>query len=425
MTITLRPYQFDAAAAARAAYARGLRSVLLVGPTGMGKSAMIAWIAERHVSADAANSVLVVVHRTVLVDDLSERIRRAGAHERVQVVSVQGLLAARKRQLPLPPATLLVFDEAHHYAADEWSAVAAAYPDALIVGFTATPVRSDKRPLTQFQELIVVAQTHELQAEGHLVPCVVIAPARKRQALAESPVAAYQQHTPGKRAIVFCADQEHARTVADEFSAAGIAAASMDADTPERERTRILAEFRAGALRVLTNVFLLTEGFDDPGAEVCVIARGCDHVGAFLQMVGRVLRPCDGKTEAVLLDLKGAVHEFGLPSDPREFSLSGEAIRSLSKLEPARQCKACGLFARSWPAECPRCGEPSPKPPRPRVSREQLQAIRSVDGTDKRRATYQRFAAQARAKGYAPGWAAHRFKSVYGFWPTREVMHGA
>lgn len=424
--IELRDYQVNAVTAARDAYAAGIRHVLLVGPTGMGKGVIIAWVAERHISADPNNTVLVVVHRTVLVQDLEQRIGALGLPStKVRIESVQGLLAAVKAGRALPAATLLIFDEAHHYVADEWKAVLAHYPTALVLGFTATPVRADKRPMSPpFERMVVVAQTHELQAKGVLVDCDVIGPAKVLKNLAEHPVVAYQKHAAGRRAVVFCQDVAHAQALAVEFNAAGIAAASIEADTPEADRARILGAFRAGDIRVVTNVFLLTEGFDDPGIEVCILARGCDHVGAFLQMVGRVLRIAPGKSRALLIDLRGAVRQHGMPSDPREFHLTGKPIRSLKALAPLMQCRPCGATFRAGPPACPRCGAKAPPPPRPRVKREDLQAIRAVDPVDKRRALYASLVAKARAQGHKPGRAAFIFKSIYGHWPPAEVTRG-
>lgn len=419
-SLVLRDYQVNAITAARDAYAAGMRHVLLVGPTGMGKGVIIAWVAERHLAAHPSNTVLVVVHRTVLVQDLDKRIAALDLPTtRVRIESVQGLLAAVKAGRPLPSATLLIFDEAHHYVADEWKALLGHYPTALVLGLTATPVRSDKKPLgPPFEHMVVVAQTHELQARGVLVECDVVGPLKVLKQLAEHPVTAYQKHAAGRRAVVFCQDVQHAQDLAREFNAAGVTSASIESDTPDDERTRILAAFRAGEIRVLTNVFLLTEGFDDPGIEVCILARGCDHVGAFLQMVGRVLRPSPGKSRALLIDLRGAVRQHGMPSDPREFHLTGKPIRSLKALAPLLQCRPCGATYRAGPPACPRCGAKSPPPPRPRVKREDLQVVKSVEPSEKKRAYWENLSAQARARGYRAGWAFFRFKAVYGHPPN-------
>ena len=147
-----------------------------------------------------------------------------------------------------------------------------------------------------------------------------------------------------------------ARTVAEAqeyataFSAAGIATACVHAGTPEDERAHALAQFRSGRVRLLSNVYVMTEGVDLPAASVCILARSIGSVGGYLQMVGRILRPALGKTSATLIDLPGISHDHGCPEDERMFSLEGKAISLV-----VRACKVCSApLSAGYP--CPRCG---------------------------------------------------------------------
>jgi superfamily II DNA or RNA helicase len=126
-----------------------------------------------------------------------------------------------------------------------------------------------------------------------------------------------------------------------------------------------MQRFRSGDLDVLASVACLTEGVDVPEAEVCMLARGVSHPGAYLQAVGRVLRPAPGKTEALLIDLPGGTYRYGFPTDDRLYTLSGEAISRAEKLSSLRQCQVCGTVWESAKA-CPECGEVPPVTP-PRV----------------------------------------------------------
>lgn len=414
----------------------GARAVLLVLPTGGGKTAIATEITRQHIAKDVGHRVLFLAHRTELIKQAAARLRAEGVSDmrviqggstigdtgaRVTVASIPTLITDRWLAA-LPPATLVIFDEAHHTKAASWSRIASAYSGAIRIGLTATPERADGKALGDiFEQILVVSTVRELTDLGYLVPCAVYAPASYTNALAADPAEAYLEHGDGKRAIIFCPTVVHARTVADELTARGVPSACVDGEISGAVRATHLARFAAGDLRVVTNCGVLTEGFDDPGCEVVILARACDHVGMYLQIVGRVLRSSPGKESCKLIDLRGAVHRHGLPDDPREYSLEGEAIRqAVDRLPPLKQCKRCGYCGRTW-KECPACAYRQADPEPPEVRRERLQQIVATEGAEQRRAYFDRLSAVARERGYAHGWVAHRFRAKYGVWPVGIV----
>jgi superfamily II DNA/RNA helicase len=116
-------------------------------------------------------------------------------------------------------------------------------------------------------------------------------------------VEAYIDHTLGRRAICFVVTVEHARHLATAFLAAGIPAASVSGETPLVERKQLYRALRAGSLKVLTNVLVLTEGFDLPQVECVIMARPTQSRALFVQCIGRGLRLAPTKRECVILDL--------------------------------------------------------------------------------------------------------------------------
>ncbi len=174
---------------------------------------------------------------------------------------------------------------------------------------------------------------------------------------------------------------------------------------------------RNGKVAILGQCNVLTEGFNDPGAEVCILARTCDHVGLYLQIVGRVLRPAPGKESALLIDLRGVVHRHGLPDDERVYALEGDAIRTVTSL-PLKQCKRCGYCGRAW-RECPACDFKQADPVPPEVRRERLQQVFATHDDEKRAAYWESLQEIAKARGYHPNWCAHRFRARYGALPAR------
>jgi superfamily II DNA or RNA helicase len=456
---TLRPYQQTAYDRTRAAYRAGKRAILLVAPTGAGKTTIGAHFVRR--AADKGHPVVWVAHREELLDQARERLLAEGiprvgiiANDRatmnapVQVASLPTLVARAHRGLP--PARVLVFDEAHHGPAETYLAIARAFQaqGAAILGLTATPERGDGRALGVadggiFDEMVVVSSVRELQALGFLVPCVTYAPASFTKELSQDPVAAYLSRTPGERAFVFCGGRApvlHAEKTAAAFLAAGVQAATIHADTPWILRRARIEAFKtqspaalleAGTMErpplVLVNVYTLTEGVDVPEASCCILARGCGHAGMLLQMVGRVLRTAPGKTKATLIDLRGVVHRLGLPEADRTWSLEGKAI-SLTREERERkrklkQCPACDGMVATWSTDrdgwrtCPLCRERVAGPELPQVAPRALHAMGTAATPATREKVLATLARSCAKKGYRHGWIGHAYKTRFGEFP--------
>ncbi len=433
----LRPYQADAIGAARAAVAAGKRAPLLVLPTGGGKTRIgvefvaravalgrrVLWLAHRRELVDQA--VAAVVGEGMPASQIS--VLRAGSRSHdparpVCVASTQTMLVVDDP----PPADLVVLDEAHHYVAEQWREVATPYARAVLLGLTATPGRSDGIGLGGlFDVLLEVTTIEQLTLDGVLVPCDVVWPGSrmKSRTIAADPVEAYLEHAPGTAAIVFCADVAAAKDTAARFMQRGIAAACVEGAMPAGERARAIEAFKAGRLRVLVNVFVLTEGFDHPATETIILARGCGAVSTFLQIVGRGLRASPGKTRCLLLDLVGAVKVHGLPDARREYSLDGVGIKLAGgeKPEAIRQCAACGCVSRPAPV-CPRCGKAPEYKPIEVDARELVRAKRSdVADPAEREAFLEWLEGERFRAGHAVGWVSHRYKARFGTWPHRKI----
>jgi len=335
----------------------------------------------------------------------------------VQVASVDTLAASKVR----PPADLVVVDEAHHATAETWREILSAYPKAWILGLTATPERGDGTALGNvFDTMITGPSIPELVDAGHLVDCDVIAPDSERNHLACEPVEAWQKWAGGRPGFVFARTIEQSRRLASQIPDA----AHVDGSTPKDVRDSILERFRSGSINVLSSVFVFTEGVDLPRAGVCMLARGCGHAGTFLQMVGRVLRPHPLKERALLIDLVGAVHSHGLPTDERTYSLEGLPISTSEKVPPITQCVECGACWRSGTSRvCIRCKAELPPPKEPDVIDRKLSAVKRVlrpnASQEERSRNLEKWRNIARERGYKSSWASVRYKAVYGQWPRR------
>lgn len=436
----LRQYQLDAIQRTRLAASQA-RSVLVVSPTGSGKTTIAGQIVASAVSRN--KRVLWLAHRSELIEQGFDRLREFGLtvgaiaasntrppnpYAPVQVASIQTLLA---RPALRPAADIVVWDEVHHSVSDEWSALAQHYASSLLLGFTATPERSDGKGLGAiFQRLVVAARVQELVELGHLVPCEIRRPGRRLKpgTIAQRPVDAYLNEARGRRTICFSPSVEAANAHAEEFNGLGVTARVVTGDMPQAERALYLSAFKRGEIQVLVNVYVLTEGFDDPGTSCVIMARGCGTAGMYLQITGRGLRPAPGKRDCLLIDLHGVSHVHGHPQDDREYSLDGKGIRRAGEIEvdPQGSCRVCGAPINPGEA-CAECGTAPKLIEPPKVTGDPLEkyAKKRAEDNSQKAATYARWIADAAGKGYKQGAAKGKFKAVYGEWPSYRIEQDA
>lgn len=435
--IALRGYQRAALAETRAAIVSGKRRPLIVLPTGGGKTCLGTEMARGHLERKPENRVVWLAHRRELVAQGAATLQRAGldvganglnAAARAQVASVQTVL----RRGQAPEGTLVFLDEAHHFMSDEWRAFFDVYAHATIIGLTATPERGDGRALGErFDHLVVGAQVQDLIALWHqdhtqgLVPVEVIRP-RKLLApdkIAQTPVDAYMQYARGRRAVVFAPHIRACQEFAEQFAARGVRVRVVEGKTADETRDESLALFAAGKIDVLVNCMVLTEGWDCPPADVCILARGCGSVGLMLQMCGRVMRPADGKRGALVIDLRGVTHTLGDPDEERIFSLDGDGIGRKGAAAGARFCRRCQALLPEVGA-CVECGKVPEELVTPTATGDELAKFASMRAltADKRVAWLAKQVRVMREKGHKRGWLTYRYKAVFGHYPTSEMI---
>jgi superfamily II DNA or RNA helicase len=384
----LRPYQVEAQQAILEHRARGIRSQLVSLATGLGKSVVIATL-PKLLSLRPGDVTVVVAHRDELIEQLAEKFRienpealigiekaerRASDECNIVVATVQTLADKRLEEFVKRfhrRISLFVIDEAHHAAAPSYraivDAVLAQRPEAMILGFTATPNRGDGvRLVDVFEKIVYTMDARKAIDAGYLVPVKSYAVAtttnlddvasrggdfvigqlaaavnvtQRNRVLVE----AYKKSTPGLKALVFTASVEHARDVAEEFVAHGVNAEWASGETPREERERIVREFRGDGIDVLVNCGLYLEGFDVPSVQVILNARPTKSTTLYTQITGRALRPLDDiatplsntnsalerreliekspKPAAIVIDLVDQAHRHELVTVPSLYGL--------------------------------------------------------------------------------------------------------
>ena len=473
MRYVLRPDQEEVLQKVKALFVQGARRVILFLPTGAGKTVIASHVVEGAVSK--GNRVLFLAHRRELIFQSSEKLANLGVSHgiimgshptspsaSVQVASVQ--TAVRRN---LGNFQVVIVDECHHARSDSYQEILNRYPQSAILGLSATPYRLDGKGLGKiFQEIVPGLGTRDLINAGHLVPFRVFAPptidmrgakirggdfAREEMSRCMGTkiygdiLRHWQNHGRGLPTVLFAASVQQSEELVAEFRGAGVAAAHIDASTLPAKRDEALKALASGNLELLSNVGILTEGWDCPPAACGIMARPTASLCLHVQMVGRMLRTFQGKTGAIILDHAGNHLRHGFVTDDREIDLDGLKKRSKKdgevKVPSVRICPSCYACMPGATLVCPQCGhvfeatgreirynrasilqeiKPGPLKSWQRdMGREVYPDAPKKPRTKKDPATYYaEKLAIARERGYNLRWADHQFMATFGKWPS-------
>lgn len=381
MPVQLRDYQIETLKETAIAFSVGYKRPCISVACGGGKTCLAAFAAEN--CQKKGRTVWFLVHRKELLDQTTATFERFCIERRSIYIGMVGTVANHPERWPEPHT--IIFDECHFSAAKTWGKIIGAFPNAYIIGLTATPCRLDGKPLNSiYDTLIDGPQAAELIQSGYLAPYRYYAPAvadltslrRKgsdfdteqasdiltERAVFGDVIQHYNALATGKKAICYCASIRHSKAMAAEFQAAGIAATHFDGDTPKAQRTQIIEDFRAGRIQILCNVDLISVGFDCPDCECCILLRPTMSTALYIQQACRALRPAPGKT-AVILDHVGNVLRHGLPDESRHWTLEGGMQKRKAYTESGRlsirTCLRCYSAYNGQLKTCPYCGEPA------------------------------------------------------------------
>lgn len=349
----LRPYQVDAVDAIVAAKARGVKRALYCLPTGTGKTQIFVGVQSR-----LAVPALVLAHREELLEQAAARFRQADPSVHVGIEQGartapgwSGIIAAsvqtvcRGRRLEWFKPGLIIVDEAHHAVArsyvkalDRFNAFADDGP--LVVGCTATPKRLDRLNLQSvFQEQVYSYTIRDAIRDGWLcdirgfrVKTTTDLTGIKRTAgdynqgqlqdavdvdvRTDDTIRHWEQVAADRPTIVFCAGVKHAKNAAAAWSEKGYPAEHIHGGMGSEERRAVLDRFRSGETQVLTNVEVLTEGFDYPEIGCVVMMRPTQSWALYVQCVGRGMRLAPGKRDVVVIDVVDNCGRHTLASVP-------------------------------------------------------------------------------------------------------------
>ena len=333
----LRPYQQEAKDAIFSQW-ESVDKTLLVLPTGCGKTIVFAKVTEECVRQ--GRRVLILAHRGELLQQAADKLSKVtglgcatekaeesclGSWFRVTVGSVQTMMREKRlSQFPDDYFDTIIIDEAHHCVSDSYQRVLGHFPEAKVLGVTATPDRGDMRNLGQvFESLAYEYTLPKAIKEGYLSPIrAVTLPLKldlsgvgvqagdfriQELATALDPYL-YQiademkEYCMDRKTVVFLPLVKTSQKFRDILNERGFRAAEVNGDS--RDRAEILEAFDRGDYNVLCNSMLLTEGWDCPSVDCIVVLRPTKVRSLYSQMVGRGTRlsPETGKDHLLLLD---------------------------------------------------------------------------------------------------------------------------
>ena len=404
----LRDYQADICSRVNEALELH-RSVMVQMPTGTGKTVVLAELVRRLVNEDEDNpssfifhhpiNILIVAHRRELIEQIKATIKRVGLNAKNhsssilnQTIVVESIQTVSRRidSLCFTPS-LIVIDEAHHALAKTYKMMWEAWPEARFIGLTATPCRLNGKGFTDLFDCLVqswdiptfikerwlstydfvsikagsdtqrlIRSLKKRGADGDYQVKEMDAVLNKRPSI-ERLYQSFMEYAQNRKGFVYAINIDHARSIAEYYRSKGIAAVDISAQTPAKERERLISLFKNTApsspnahlstlcsIQVLVNVDIFSEGFDCPDMEFIQLARPTLSLAKYLQMVGRGLRPSKGKKNCMIIDNVGLYRVFGLPSqiwnwkgmfkglypikDGRLLSIKGEGLRMKDNL---------------------------------------------------------------------------------------------
>ena len=375
-------------------------------PTGSGKSHIVAALCKEAIQTWPETRILMLTHVKELIEQNAEKMRdhwpnaplgiySAGMRRRDigEPITFAGIQSVRNKADQIGHVDLVLIDECHLVSHKQEGGyrkliddLTLINPALRVIGLTATPYRLGHGYITDepalFSDIIAPVSIEELIFKKHLAPL--------RSKLTNHKLSVDGVHKRGGEYIdselqaavdtddhnvsvvdevislagdrrswlFFCAGVRHAHNVADILTARGITSACIVGDTPKAERERIIAGFKFGEIRALTNANVLTTGFDHPDLDLIAMLRPTLSTGLYVQMAGRGMRPKSHADHCLVLDFAGVVQTHGpiTAVNPKKATGKGEGEA------PVKACENCFELNHISAKECVACGEPFPIP---------------------------------------------------------------
>ena len=393
--MNLRPYQQKTIQSLRQSLSNGNKRVIMCAPTGSGKTVMFSFMLQS--ALQRGKKCMVLTHRTELltqsngvltalnceVVNLDAKLKKVPQNANMYVAMTQTLsrrLKSETYRALLSSLDLLIIDESHLQSFN--SILPYLNAETVVIGATATPTRTGNQvSLDEFYtDIVEEVRISELVNDGYLakpntygiklnLDAVKIKGGEydadslgdflTRNKVFEGVYENYTRLTPNKKAIIFSPNIESSKKLVRELEQRGLPIKHLDGNTPALERAENLTWFKSTPNALLSNVGILTAGFDEPTIEVVILYRATKSLSLFLQMVGRGSRTTPTKSEFTILDFGNNVYTHGFWESDREWSLK-KAEKS-DGVAPVKNCPNCSAILPASLQICEYCGTELPK----------------------------------------------------------------
>lgn len=429
---------------ARQELRKGNKSCLLVSPAGSGKSVVIAEIAR--LTTLKGGRVMFMVHRQELINQIMESFKTNSVDLNLCTVMTVGKIRNRLDSLPVP--NLIITDETHHSLAKTYRDIYEHYANVPRLGFSATPWRLNGKGLGDVYDAMIEGPDVQWLIDNHyLAPfdyySVNLIDESKlsksstgdysNKSIDEAVghtiygdvIKTYRDKVDGQQAIVYAHSIAFSKQIAQQFRDAGINAAHCDSKTPQRERDKIMTDFKAGTLKVLSNCDLISEGYNVPDCSCVIMLRPTESLVLFIQQSMRCMRFKPGK-QATIIDHVANYTRFGLPNTPHKWTLKDREKKKKSTNTavetPIKQCAFCFAVIPAQSKSCPLCGHEI-EVVQSEIKVDETAQIEKIENNFRLQAdyiatkkpqelnSYDELKAYAKAKGYKQGWIYFQAKN--------------
>ena len=373
----LRAYQEKAVNLLRQSLSCGHKAPILRLDCGAGKTAIASYLAK--CMAKKNKHMLFLTHLQEIAQQTRKTLQKFDVDMNFADV---GMVITVSHNLEKYDPDVIICDECNFALGATWRKVLSAYPKAYIIGLSASPVRLSGEAMGDiFDDIIDFISADELIEQGYLSEYDLYAPKLnydisraemrgndfKETSLEEilndrklygDILRYFNEYAADKKTICYCTTIKHSQDIAEMFRSAGYKAEHIDGTFSEKRRAEIIERFRTGETQILTNCNLISFGFDVPDCDCVVGLRPTASLCLYIQQYSRALRK-NGDRKAVILDFAANVFRFGMPTEKREWKLSGRVKCKNLRAEPeilARQCGNCFRVYSGTGQICPFCG---------------------------------------------------------------------
>jgi len=449
----LRDYQQQTKTELRNAFLQGLRRLLMVVPTGGGKTVIFTNMVSEMIAK--GKTCMILCDRKELIKQAYSKITQYDIHPTIiapgyklykNSVYLASVDTLKRYQSPtskasdflrreLPYVDCIIVDEAHKQTFDKILLEYIELCNPFIIGATATPLRTGSQNCLSliYQDIVNPVSVQNLLDLNFLAPARTFASKLDMSsvkvkggdydnkamyekfnsvALYDGVVENYLKFSDGKKAICFNVNVEHSVNMVQKFRDSGLQAVHLDGNTPDAERTKILRDYSKENF-ILSNCSVLTTGFDEPSIEVVIVNRATLSLPLWLQMTGRGSRIYKKKEHFTIIDQGANVYRHGMWEDDREWSLYKKPKRKGDGVAPVKVCGACEALNASSTRLCKVCGQQFEVKEK-KLAQAEFVEIKKNRGLgvkfDVRNATNQELADYAKEMGYKKGWVYQQMK---------------